>query len=154
MRRTFVALLGLLVLASDQPRAENCVTLGPGPSDVFGLPQVRVHHRYTPRDEAGRAALMREGQRILRQAGARFFYRHHITTFSHAAGTVRFGDDARTAPLDRFCRFRGVANLLVTDASFMPTCGGLNPSLTIAANALRVGEALAQGALPAVEGAA
>lgn len=145
---------GLLVLASDQPRAENRVTLGSGPSDVFGLPQVRVHHHYTPRDEAGRAALMREGQRILRRAGARFFYRHHITTFSHAAGSVRFGDDASSAPLDRFCRFRGVSNLLVTDASFMPTCGGLNPSLTIAANALRVGEALAKGALPAMEGAA
>ena len=145
---------GLLVLASDQPCLDNRVSLREGPSDVFGMPRLRVRHRYTPRDQAARAALMREGRRILRRAGALFFYDHHIKTFSHAAGTVRFGDDAGSAPLDPFCRFRGVSNLFVTDASFMPTAGGLNPSLTIAANALRVGEALAKGTLPPIEGAA
>ena len=31
-------------------------------------------------------------------------------------------------------------NLYVVDASFMPTSGGANPSLTVAANALRVAE--------------
>jgi len=38
-------------------------------------------------------------------------------------------------------------NLFVVDASVMPTGGGLNPSLTIAANALRVGTAIARGTL-------
>jgi choline dehydrogenase-like flavoprotein len=33
----------------------------------------------------------------------------------------------------------------------MPTGGGVNPSLTIAANALRVGAAVVRGALAAVE---
>ena len=71
------------------------------------------------------------------------FYRHFIRTFSHAAGTVRMGEDPRTAPLDEWCAFRGVENVSVVDASVMPTSGGVNPSLTIAANALRVGEHLA-----------
>jgi choline dehydrogenase-like flavoprotein len=59
---------------------------------------------------------------------------------------VRFGDDPRQAPLDRWCRFRGTDNLFVVDASFMPTSAAVNPSLTIAANALRVGTHLAEGA--------
>ena len=46
------------------------------------------------------------------------------------------------AGLDPWCRFFGVPNLFVVDASFMPSSGGVNPSLTIAANALRVGEHL------------
>jgi choline dehydrogenase-like flavoprotein len=141
-------------MASDQPVLENRVTLADGTSDLFGMPRLRVRHRYSPRDAAAREALMRESRRIMRRAGALFFYNHHITTFSHSAGTVRFGDDPQSAPLDRFCRLRGVRDLFVTDASFMPTVGGLNPSLTIAANALRVGEALAAGQLPALEGAA
>ena len=35
-------------------------------------------------------------------------------------------------------RAHGMANLFVADASFFPTSMGVNPSLTIAANALRV----------------
>ena len=34
-------------------------------------------------------------------------------------------------------RFRGVSNLWITDGSVLPLSAGVNPSLTIAANALR-----------------
>jgi choline dehydrogenase-like flavoprotein len=69
-------------------------------------------------------------------------YVHHIRTFSHAVGTVRMGTDPATSALDENCQFRGVDNLYVVDGSFMPTSAALNPSLTIAANALRVGAGL------------
>ena len=54
------------------------------------------------------------------------------------------GDDEETAPLDAQGRFRGVDNLVVSDGSAFPTSAGVNPSLTIAANALRVGTILAE----------
>jgi choline dehydrogenase-like flavoprotein len=57
---------------------------------------------------------------------------------AHACGTCRFGDDPRASVLDRNCRAHGLDNLFVVDSSFFPTSGGTNPSLTIAANALRV----------------
>jgi len=63
--------------------------------------------------------------------------------FGHPCGTLRFGDDPKTSVLDRTCKVHGTANLWVADASFMPTSMGVNPSLTIAANALRVGEVVA-----------
>lgn len=62
--------------------------------------------------------------------------------FGHPCGTCRFGDDPRTSVLDRHNRAHGIANLYVVDASFFPSSGGTNPSLTIAANALRVAESI------------
>ena len=136
---------GLLALAEDDPRADNRVSIDRSRTDDFGLPQLVVNYRESKRDERARDVLVRRARAVLREAGAFLFYRHNVKTFSHAAGTVRFGDDARSAPLDRWCRFRGLPNLYVVDASVMPTSGTVNPSLTIAANALRVGTRLAEG---------
>jgi len=58
--------------------------------------------------------------------------------YGHVCGTCRFGDDPRTSVLDRNNRAHELSNLYVVDASFFPSSGGTNPSLTIAANALRV----------------
>ncbi|HEX8693924.1 MAG TPA: GMC family oxidoreductase [Longimicrobium sp.] len=138
-------LTGLLAIAEDQPRPGNRVRLHPAERDAFGLPRLVVEHRYTPRDLAARAFLVRKAKQVLRRAGARFAVTWPVSTFSHAVGTVRMGDDERTSALDPLCRFRGLENLYVTDGSVFPTSAGVNPSLTIAANALRVGRALARG---------
>lgn len=71
--------------------------------------------------------------------------------YGHPCGTCRFGDDLASSVLDRECRAHGVENLYVVDASFMPRSGAINPSLTIAANALRVAPGIAQAlrAMPA-----
>ncbi len=61
----------------------------------------------------------------------------------HVCGTCRFGDDPRTSVLDRDNRLHDLDNAYVVDASFFPSSGGINPSLTIIANSLRVSERLA-----------
>lgn len=58
--------------------------------------------------------------------------------FGHPAGTCKAGLDPKTSVVDKNCKVHGVKNLYVVDGSFMPTSGGTNPSLTIAANAMRV----------------
>ena len=136
-------LTGLLAIAEDQPRYTNQVAIDRSRLDQRSMPELVVHHRYTERDEAARAALVRSACAILRRAGALACHVHPIRTFSHALGTVRMGDDPRSAPLDRAGHFRGVPGLFVTDGSALPTSGGVNPSLTIAANALRIGTILA-----------
>ncbi|MBW3631382.1 MAG: GMC family oxidoreductase, partial [Gemmatimonadetes bacterium] len=133
---------GLLAIAEDQPRHENRVEIDPTSHDRFGLPRVRVVHRYTRRDHQARAALVQRAKQVLGAAGARWTFKMDVTTFSHAVGTVRMGSDPKQSALDESCRFRGVDNLYVVDGSFMPTSAGVNPSLTIAANALRVGARL------------
>jgi choline dehydrogenase-like flavoprotein len=53
------------------------------------------------------------------------------------------GTDPVTSPVDPEGRFRGLENLYVADASVFPTSAAVNPSLTIAACALRLGARLA-----------
>ena len=62
---------------------------------------------------------------------------------AHQAGTLRFGEDPGSSVLDLDCKAHGIDNLYVTDASFFPSIGAVNPTLTIIANALRVGDHIA-----------
>jgi choline dehydrogenase-like flavoprotein len=63
---------------------------------------------------------------------------------AHQAGTLVFGTDPKLSVLDVNCKAHELDNLYVTDASFFPSIGAVNPTLTIIANALRVAEHLAQ----------
>jgi choline dehydrogenase-like flavoprotein len=63
---------------------------------------------------------------------------------SHVSGTCRFGADPRTSVLDHDNRAHDLDNLYVLDASFFPSSGGINPSLTIVANSLRASDKIAQ----------
>lgn len=145
--------LGLLVIAEDQPRANNAVSVDWGSIDRYGLPELRVRHAYSERDERLAGTLVEQARAVLREAGALFTIVHGIRTFSHALGTVRMGDDSRASPLDVWGRYRGLDNLFVVDGSALPRSAGLNPSLTIAANALRVGSHLAGTAVSQSGGA-
>jgi len=60
----------------------------------------------------------------------------------HQVGTCRFGTDPQTSVLDLHCRTHDLDNLYVVDGSFFPSSGAVNPTLTIMANALRVGDHL------------
>jgi choline dehydrogenase-like flavoprotein len=62
----------------------------------------------------------------------------------HACGTCRFGADPHTSVLDRDNRIHDLDNAYVLDASFFPSSGGMNPSLTIVANSLRVSALIAK----------
>jgi choline dehydrogenase-like flavoprotein len=133
---------GLVAIAEDQPRAENRLTLDHRTRDRYGLPQAVIFHRYTARDRAARRALVDRARAILSRAGAVLHYVHRIRTFSHAVGTVRMGIDPTSSALDDHGWFRGIDNLYVADGSALPTSAGVNPALTIAAHALRVGQHL------------
>ncbi len=133
---------GFIVIAEDRPQARNRVALADGKT-MFGMPRAMVAHQYSARDIAARDALAAAAERILRKAKAVSIFRDPINTFSHAVGTVRMGTDPSRSPLDGWGAFRGLDNLYVTDGSVLPRSGGVNPSLTIAANALRAGERIA-----------
>ncbi len=59
---------------------------------------------------------------------------------AHQAGTLRFGPDPASSVLDLDCKAHELDNLYVTDASFFPSIGAVNPTLTIIANSLRVAD--------------
>ena len=120
-------------LIEDMPYPENRVVLDDNEEDG-----VRV--KYTIKDELrGRVAYFRQllterlrGRRMV------FLSQDVELNHGHPCGTCVMSNDAATGVTDRNCRAHGIANLFIADASFMPTSAATNPSLTIAANALRV----------------
>ncbi len=67
---------------------------------------------------------------------------------AHQAGTARFGVDPSTSVLDLDCKAHELDNLYVADASFFPSIGAVNPTLTIIANALRVADKIKERLQP------
>jgi len=59
---------------------------------------------------------------------------------AHQSGTIRFGTDPKTSALDVNCKTHDLENLYVVDSSFFVSSTAVNPSLTIVANAMRVGD--------------
>ena len=125
-------------LVEDLPYSRNRITLDPGSPNGM-----RFTYHY-PDELAERNALFRdELERRLKG---------HLTmvnlsgpenlNYGHVSGTVRAGLDPETSVVDGDHRAHDLENLYVADASAFPTSGGVNPSLTIAANALRVADAL------------
>jgi choline dehydrogenase-like flavoprotein len=127
----------------DLPRPDNRVTLGQDGNIVLS---------YTPNNRKPLDELYSRIKKNLDHLG---FHPHHliprtaymkndipIAGCAHQAGTVRFGSDPATSVLDVTCKAHELDNLYVVDTSFFPSIGAVNPSLTAAANALRVGDHL------------
>jgi hypothetical protein len=121
--------------SEDLPEAENRVYLSGGRT-VIAYRKSRV---------AGHKALIRRWRQVMRRAGwpLSFSQTMGITGISHQCGTVRAGADPLQAPIDGWCKAHDLENLHVVDGSFFPSSGAVNPALTIAAQALRVGDRLA-----------
>jgi choline dehydrogenase-like flavoprotein len=126
----------------DLPLPENRV-------DVSGDDEIQLS--YTPTNLASHKELVRRFEHALGRAGHLEHFlpsevylakRLPIGGVAHQCGTVRFGDDPATSVLDRDCKAHDLDNLYVVDASFFPSSSSVNPSLTIIANALRVGDRL------------
>ena len=113
--------------------------------DKFGLPVARITVGRHPLDHQATGLLLDQGLGLLRALGADST---EITVQSGETkilqgGTCRFGKDPATSVLDRDCRAHEVPNLYVSDGSFAPTSGGVPVTLTILANAFRVGARIA-----------
>jgi choline dehydrogenase-like flavoprotein len=75
---------------------------------------------------------------MLEAAGGRDLWTSDDT--SHILGTCRMGSRPDTSVVDADGRSWDVRNLWICDGSLFPTCGGVNPSLTIQALACRIGD--------------
>jgi choline dehydrogenase-like flavoprotein len=83
-------------------------------------------------------------KQILRACGYPLILAKPFSTevVSHQCGTVRFGSDPASSALDPLCKAWDHDNLYVVDAGFFPSSAAVNPALTVAAQALRVGQHL------------
>ncbi|MEC0301291.1 GMC family oxidoreductase [Peribacillus frigoritolerans] len=126
------------VMTEDLPDTENRVTL---------TKDGNIQVRWKPNNIVAHKELIKEIKKMMKRAGYPIVVAQPmggIETNSHQCGTVRFGNDPATSVLDPFCRAHTVQNLFVMDASFFPSSAAVNPALTIAAQALRVGDYILQ----------
>ncbi len=113
------------------------------PLGEVGVRSGMVHFRF-PQDDYLRAYIERVagiGRQIAAGSGARLL-RTNDTGWEHGdahpLGTCRIGDDPERAPCDPFGELRGYPGLFVADSASIPGGTGVNPALTIAANAERI----------------
>jgi choline dehydrogenase-like flavoprotein len=124
-------------IIEDLPYPENRVVVNDDEADGVSV-------KYTIKPELReRAALLRKLlTNRLKERRFTFLTQDIELNFGHPCGTCVMSNDPSTGVVDRDCRAHGIANLFIADGSFMPTSGAINPSLTIAANALRVSAAI------------
>ena len=136
--RFFTGGVVLAAMMEDLPYLDNRVLPSDRPS-ADGRQRVRMQYRLHASEIERRAVFLRQLKDVLQP-----FRKMALgsgkdnTNLGHVCGTCRFGTDPTTSVLDPQNRAHEVDNLYVVDTSFFPSSAGLNPSLTVAANALRV----------------
>jgi choline dehydrogenase-like flavoprotein len=146
--RFFNGGLVLAAIMEDLPYLDNRVLPSDRPS-ADGRQRLRLQYHLHPSEIERRELFLGKLNEVL-QPFRKFTLRtgSSNTTLGHVCGTVRFGTDPKTSVLNSHNRAHEVDNLYVADASFFPSSAGLNPSLTVAANALRVASHLNQAHFP------
>jgi len=116
--------------------------------DGQGLPAAHIRMGGCAQRQRCGELLAKRAEEVLGEIGADDFVHEAVAATSSylVHGTCRAGTDPASSVLDQWCRVHAVANLHVVDGSFMPTSGGGSPTLTIVANALRVGTHLTASA--------
>jgi len=124
---------------------DSRVQLDPSVADSVGIPVARLSGRLQPNDFAVQRLMGERAADWLRAAGATRVTAYGsspgdvvLSSGQHQAGTCRMGTDPATSVTDRYGRVWGHPNLRVIDGSLNVTNGGVNPVLTIFANAFRI----------------
>lgn len=125
--------------SEDLPRPENRIYYD-GDRVVLDVTEnnMEAHHRLKDKLKAMISAI--GGHPVLAERRLYLGKDIPISGTAHQAGTARFGTDPATSVLDLDCKAHELDNLYVADASFFPSIGAVNPTLTIIANALRVAD--------------
>lgn len=128
----------LASLTEQLPNPENRITPSWGDVDALGIPRPRVQYRVDQYSLDG----MREARRV----HGEIFDALGVTVVNHAEafqsaghiiGTLRMGENRKTSVVDSNGRSHDHPNLYVAGSALFPTTGTANPTLTIAALAIR-----------------
>ncbi len=127
----------LAATVEDVPQVTNRVTA----KERSG--HVSVHYRVSPYDRK-RVDEMRTRLRhvFAGQTWREIRQSHNNQRIAHVCGTCRLGSEPLSSVVNVDCKGHDLDNLFVVDASVFPSSGGTNPSLTIAALALRMASRL------------
>ena len=119
------------------PQHENAMTLNWDKRDSAGQPHMRLHYSFSDYEKAAFAHIKDTYARIAKACDAQILGISGPSGHHHPMGMTRMGNDPKTSVVDADCRAHDHKNLFVLSSSVFTTGGVANPTLTIAALALR-----------------
>jgi choline dehydrogenase-like flavoprotein len=122
------------------PDINNALSLNWNKHDSAGHPVMKMHYSYSDYEQAGFAHSRSIFKKMVKALKADVVHTSEPFAHHHLMGTTRMGNDPKTSVVDAQCRSHDHKNLFVISSSVFPTGGAANPTLTIAALALRAGE--------------
>lgn len=136
----------VLLVCEDLPEEVNRVTLDQDLTDSHGIPAPKITYRLGENTRKMLAHGLDRGEEVMRAAGAAEIIRTELLRPAgwHLLGTARMGDDPESSVVNSWGRSHDVKNLFIVDGSVFVTAGGLNPTSTIQAVALYMGERIKQ----------
>jgi choline dehydrogenase-like flavoprotein len=128
-------------------RADNRVTVDPKKVDKFGIPIPIVQFNWGENDlklfRDMRESVMETLDACVAETVINLDERPGGFA-SHEVGTCRMGKDPKTSVLNSYCKSHEIKNLFVVDGSCFTTFSEKNPTLTIAALAVRSARHIAE----------
>ncbi|MFB6299645.1 MAG: GMC family oxidoreductase [Halobacteriales archaeon] len=130
-------------LVGQRPRKENFIGLDPSETDDHGNPVPKIHWRV---DEATKRTIRRANEiqeTILAELDAKITWQvgpEETGPAFHHMGTTRMGTDPATSVVTPRMRTHDLDNLWIAGSSVFVTSGAMNPTLTIAALALKAAD--------------
>lgn len=128
-------------------RAGNRVTVDPKKVDKFGIPIPIVQFNWGENDLKLFKDMRESVMEVLDACGAEMVINGDERPggfASHEVGTCRMGKDPKTSVLNSYCQSHEIKNLFVVDGSCFTTFSEKNPTLTIAALAVRSARYIAE----------
>ncbi len=135
---------GMVAICEDLPEPHNRVTLDPELVDADGIPAPRIDYTLGENSRRMLDHAVARGREVLEAAGALDVHVDAPLPPAgwHLMGTARMGDDPETSVVNAWGRCHDVRNLFVVDGSVFVTAAAVNPTNTIQALALHVGDAI------------
>lgn len=136
-------ILAFLVISEDLPESHNRVKLDRKGGIILDYKHGNIdgHERLVKKLE-GRLTELGRGPRCYRQRHYQFDELLPLYGTAHQCGTLRMGDDPKSSVVDANCKAHQLDNLYVADSGVFVSAAAVNPTLTIVANAMRVGDHL------------
>ncbi len=135
---------GMVVICEDLPEEHNRVTLDPELVDGNGIPAPRIEYRLSENSRKMLDHAVDRGQEVLTAAGAKQTLVEPLLQLAgwHLMGTARMGTDPSRSVVNEWGRCHDVRNLFIVDGSLFVTAAAVNPTNTIQALALYIGDAM------------
>ena len=139
----------LVALTEQLPDHANRITPDYERTDAIGVPKPRIFFRLDQYTTTALAAARKIHEQLFEALGATDIgHLPYAEGAGHIMGTTRMGGDRRTSVANGHGQSHDHPNLWFAGSSLFPTSGTANPTLTIAALALRTAEAIKTAVKP------